>query len=77
MQEAERILADALRLPTEARASLAGRLLQSLDEQEPDEGVEAAWDDESQQRMAAIDNGTMKLMPWSDVRRQLLERRNH
>jgi len=41
-REAAEILKDALGLPTEARAALAGSLLESLDT-EVDEDAEAAW----------------------------------
>lgn len=37
------LLKKALALPPEARAALAGSLLESLDDEPADEGVEAAW----------------------------------
>jgi hypothetical protein len=43
--DASKILEEALKLPPEARAALAGSLIESLDET-VDENAEAAWADE-------------------------------
>ena len=50
-REAAQILKDALAPPTEARAALAGSLLESLDT-EVDEDAEAAWATEVHWRVA-------------------------
>jgi putative addiction module component (TIGR02574 family) len=63
---------DALALPTEARAALAGSLLESLDD-EVDEG-EAAWATEVNRRVAELDSGAVKTIPWAEVRRRLAAR---
>lgn len=64
------VLADALRLEPDSRAELAAELLASLDgPAEPD--AEAAWDAEIERRIAAIEAGTMRLEPWSDVKRRI------
>lgn len=63
----------AMGLEDEERASLAGLLLESLDT-EVEEGVEAAWLVEIERRMAALDSGDAKLVPWEDVRNRLLKR---
>jgi hypothetical protein len=52
-REAEEILKDALALPTEARAGLAGSLLASVDS-EVDEEAEAAWATEVNRRIAEL-----------------------
>ncbi len=53
------IEAEALLLPVDARASLAQRLLLSLEEvSEPE--FERLWGDESARRATAIDAGTMQ-----------------
>ena len=62
------LLQEALQLPPEARAILAGSLLASLDE-EVDEDAEEAWDNEIRRRLAALDAGAADLVPWSEVRR--------
>jgi len=64
------ILSEALKLPPEARAAIAGSLLDSLD-QIVDEGAEAAWEDEVLLRLKQIDEGKVKLGPWAEARRQI------
>ena len=56
------ILSEALKLPPEERAAIAGSLLDSLD-QMIDEGAEAAWEDEVLLRLEQIDEGKVKLVP--------------
>lgn len=70
---ASELLRDALELPAEARAALAGSLLESLDT-EVDEDVEAAWQAEVTRRVAELDRGAVKTVPWSEVRRRLAQR---
>ena len=72
-RDAAKILEEALRLPVEARAALAGSLIESLDEA-VDENVEAAWADEIAQRIADLDSGKAKTIPWSKARRLILSR---
>lgn len=70
---ASELYQQAMELEDEERASLAGLLLESLDT-EVEEGVEAAWLEEIERRMAALDSGDAKLVPWEDVRNRLLKR---
>lgn len=64
------VLADALRLEPDARADVATELLASLDgPADPD--AEAAWDAEIERRIAAIEAGTLRLEPWSEVKRRI------
>lgn len=63
----------AMELEEEERASLAGLLLDSLDT-EVEEGVEAAWLEEIERRMAELDSGDAELIPWDEVRDRLLKR---
>ena len=63
------ILKEALALPADQRAALAGSLISSLDE-EPDEQVEEAWGVEIARRLAEIDSGQVKLLSWAEARRQ-------
>ena len=53
-RDAAEILKEALALPTEARAALAGSLLDSLDT-DVDEDAEAAWATEVNRRVAELD----------------------
>ena len=68
-----RILEEALKLPIEARAALAGSLLESLDEV-VDENVEATWADEIARRIDELNTGKAKTVPWSEARRRILSR---
>lgn len=70
-QEISDLLKKALALPPEARAELAGSLLESLDEERADEGVEAAWDEEIKHRIEEIDSGRVQMIPYEEVRRRL------
>ena len=72
-RDAAEILKDALALPTEARAALAGSLLDSLDT-DVDEDAEAAWAAEVNRRVAELDRGAVKTVPWAEVRRRLSAR---
>ena len=64
------VLADALRLDDEARATLAAELLGSLDgPADPD--AESAWDAEIERRIAAIEAGTIQLESWEQVRQRI------
>jgi putative addiction module component (TIGR02574 family) len=64
------ILREALELPEEARAAIAGSLLVSLDET-VDEDAEAAWAAEITRRIVDLDEKKVKLVPWAEVRRRL------
>ena len=66
---------DASELSERDRATLAGLLIESLDA-EPEPDVEAAWSAEIERRVADIDSGNVKTIPWEDVRRRLLDRLN-
>jgi putative addiction module component (TIGR02574 family) len=65
------LLKKALALPPEARAALAGSLLESLDDEPADEGVEAAWKEEIKRRIEEIDSGKVQMIPYEEVRRRL------
>ncbi len=64
------ILTQALKLPPEARAALAGTLLDSLDDK-VDQDAESAWEAEILLRLKEIDEGKAKLMPWSEARTRI------
>jgi putative addiction module component (TIGR02574 family) len=56
--------AEALKLPLGERASFAQVLLASLDE---DTEIDEAWSSEINRRIAAIENGTVPLIPIADA----------
>jgi putative addiction module component (TIGR02574 family) len=64
-------LKQALALPVEARAALAGSLLESLDDI-VDGSAEEEWSKEIARRIADLDSGTVKPVPWAEARRQIL-----
>ena len=66
------ILKKALRLPPEARAALAGSLLDSLDEP-LDLDAESAWEAEIAARIREIDEGKVTLIPWAEARVRMAE----
>jgi len=67
------LLERALKLPAEARAALAGSLIDSLDET-VDEGAEEAWAAEIARRLGDLRAGRVKLIPWSEARRRIAGR---
>ena len=71
MSDNKRLLEEALHLPAEERAALAGALIESLDP-EVDEDVEAAWSAEIHRRLERVDAGVAKTIPWSEARRRIL-----
>ena len=70
-KKVEKVLSQALSLPPEARAAIAGRLLDSL-EVDVDEDVEANWSAEIARRLQEIDAGEVEAIPWSEARRRIL-----
>ena len=69
-QEVSELLKKALALPPEARATLAGSLLESLDEA-VEESAEGEWNNEIARRIGELDSGKVKPIPWAEARRQI------
>jgi putative addiction module component (TIGR02574 family) len=59
---ADQIIAAALALPPEAKAKLIDKLLGSLDGPEQHE-IDAAWAEEVERRIDALDRGTATTVP--------------
>src|SRR6266478_2872838 len=74
-QQALNLLQKALSLSEEERAALANTLLASLDST-VDEGAEKAWEEEISRRVADIDSGKAKMIPWEEVREELSSKLN-
>lgn len=69
--DATKLLEAALKLPPEARAAMAGSLLDSLDTTvDPD--AEAQWEQEIARRLENLDSSRTHLIAWSDARRKIL-----
>ena len=69
-QNIAEILKEALKLPPEARAALAGTLLDSLDET-VDRDAESAWEAEIVMRLKEIDEGKVNLITWAEARARI------
>jgi putative addiction module component (TIGR02574 family) len=69
-QEVSELLKKALALPAEARAALAGSLLESL-EDIMDAAAEEEWNQEIARRIAERGSGRVKPIPWTEARRQI------
>ena len=66
---------EAAELTDQDRAALAGLLIESL-EGEPDPDVDAAWAAEIEKRVAELDAGDAKAIPWEEVRQRLINQLN-
>ena len=65
----------ALDLSENERATLAGLLIESLEEQ-PDEDLEAVWMAEISRRISELDSGEVDTIPWEDVKKRLMKKSN-
>jgi putative addiction module component (TIGR02574 family) len=74
-REVAELLKKALALPLEARAALAGSLLERLDET-VDATAEQEWSREIARRIEELDSGKVKPIPWEEARRQISALRN-
>lgn len=71
--DAAKLLDEALGLPAEARAALAAKLIDSLDEAvDPD--AEARWIEEIRRRLKEIDEGRVQAIPWTAVQASIVQR---
>jgi putative addiction module component (TIGR02574 family) len=64
--DTRRLLDEALQLPPEERESLASQLFESLEADDPD--ASQAWADELERRIAELDHGIVKPIPWAQAR---------
>jgi putative addiction module component (TIGR02574 family) len=69
--QVSKLLEQALSLSVEEQEALADSLIYSLG-RKVDEGVLAAWDDEIKKRIADLDSGKAKTVPWAEVRNRNL-----
>ena len=65
--DVEQLLREALRLPVDARAKLAGEIISSLDDSTPDPDRDVAWAAEIRRRLDAYDAGQLKTVPADQV----------
>ena len=64
---------EALSLPDDERAEIAGALLESL-EPAPEADVESSWRQEVAARVAALEAGEVTTIPWEEIRDRFLAR---
>ncbi len=63
---AEQIVAEAMELPSQMRAFVAEKLIESLD-LEPDSEISPEWCDELDRRAQEVEEGTVELRSADDV----------
>ena len=69
--EVSKLLEQALSLSVEEQEALADSLISNLGGK-VDEGLQAAWEAEIGRRLAELDSGKAKTIPWTEVRRRNL-----
>jgi putative addiction module component (TIGR02574 family) len=69
--EVSKLLEKALLLSGEEQEALADSLISSLGGK-VDENVQAAWAAELEKRLAKLDSGKTKTIPWSEVKKRNL-----
>ena len=69
--EVSKLLEQALALSVDEQEALAESLISNLGGK-VDEGVQAAWEAEIGKRIAELDSGKVKTIPWEEVRRRNL-----
>lgn len=67
--KAKKLLDEALRLRPAEREALAGHLFDSLGKDDPD--AESAWQAEIARRIAELDQGDVKPIPWAEARHMI------
>jgi putative addiction module component (TIGR02574 family) len=75
-QEADELLKKALTLPPNERATLAGSLIDSLEEVD-EASAQDAWNDEIARRIEELDSGKAKTISWDEVRRRIATKLGH
>jgi putative addiction module component (TIGR02574 family) len=68
--KANEVLEQALALSEADRASVAGALIESLEEP-ADPDAEEAWSEVIKRRVQELEAGSVKTVPWSEVRERL------
>lgn len=69
--EVSKLLDRALTLSVDEQEALAESLISNLGGKF-DEGVQAAWDKEIERRIADLESGKAKTVPWSEVEKRNL-----
>lgn len=72
--QAAEVLDKALSLSSRERGLLIDRLIESLDDAAPEEGVEEAWAAEIRRRVDEIRSGKVTMVPADEMRKWFAER---
>ena len=67
----DELLRQALELEPRAREELATLLFDSVPTESPEE-VEAAWEATIRRRVQELESGTVKTIPWEELRSKLV-----
>ena len=67
------VLEKALALSTQDRGLIIDRLIESLDNEPAEEGVEEAWSEEIKRRVEEIESGKVEMIPGEQVLSELAE----
>jgi putative addiction module component (TIGR02574 family) len=71
------LLDEALKLPANERARLAGELLRSLEDEQEEPlaqaDYDAAWGSVIERRVREVETGEVTPVPWPVARRQILD----
>jgi putative addiction module component (TIGR02574 family) len=67
------VFREAFELPEHERATLAGLLIESI-EDPPDPDVEEQWAIEAERRWREIESNEVQTIPWEEVRAKLFRR---
>jgi putative addiction module component (TIGR02574 family) len=68
------LLEKVLALSTQERGLIIDRLIESLDDEPAEEGVEKSWSDEIKRRVDDIRLGRVEMIPGEEVHRRLMAR---
>lgn len=69
-RDLKELIREAAELPDSDRATLAGVMIESLDPK-PTAAIKAAWSREIERRVKEIDEGSVELISWEQVRAEL------
>jgi putative addiction module component (TIGR02574 family) len=69
-RDLKELFREAVELTDSDRATLAGMLIESLDPR-PTQQVKLAWSREIERRVREVDEGTVELISWEEVRAEL------
>jgi putative addiction module component (TIGR02574 family) len=72
MKTTEKLIEEALSLPTEERALIADSLLHSLNK--PDTAIDAKWIEVAKRRLRELRSGKVKPIPGDEVFARVLNR---